>query len=111
MEKINYCCEFCNYQCLHDSHWQQHIKTKKHINNGVIKRNKSKIDMKCAKCTFSTNEHTNFKLHCLTKHSTPEEKKKNFRFYCDKCNFGTFGKINFERHCESQKHINNTKLY
>lgn len=106
----NYYCETCKYKCHHESHWNQHINTVKHKNNGKIKRNRPKENLKCPHCTFNTNMHGNYKTHILTKHSTSEDRKTKFTFYCEQCDFGTFGKINYDRHCESQKHINNTKL-
>jgi hypothetical protein len=45
------------------------------------------------------------KTHRLTKHSTTEERMKDFKFYCDKCDFGTFAEILFTRHLETKKHM------
>jgi hypothetical protein len=44
------------------------------------------------------------KVHCLTHHSTKEDRKKEFNYYCDMCDFGTYAEILFTRHCETKKH-------
>lgn len=48
------------------------------------------------------------KVHCLTQHSTKEERKNEFKYYCDKCDFGTYAEILFTRHCETKKHKETT---
>ena len=48
------------------------------------------------------------KVHCLTNHSSSEERKKEFKYYCEKCDFGTYAEILFTRHCETKKHIQKT---
>jgi hypothetical protein len=42
------------------------------------------------------------RLHILTKHSGPERRKKEFKYYCEKCDFGTFTQILFTRHLEAK---------
>ena len=55
---------------------------------------------------YTTNNLTCMKVHCLTQHSSKEERKKEFKYFCDKCDFGTYADILFTRHCETNKHIN-----
>ncbi len=30
---MNYHCDICGYNCIYESHWLKHIKTKSHNNN------------------------------------------------------------------------------
>ena len=48
----------------------------------------------------------NMKTHKLTKHSSTEQRKMEFKFYCEKCDFRTFGELLYTRHLETKKHIN-----
>lgn len=109
-EKKHYYCDKCNYTCIHKSHWEQHITTKKHKNNGVQTRSDKILEPKCKSCSFETNNSANMLVHVLTKHSTPERRKKEFKFYCPVCDFGTFTQILFTRHLETKKHISNYKV-
>jgi hypothetical protein len=100
-----YYCECCNYKCKYPTHWQQHIDSEKHKNNGIRPPRSDKIYKdKCSFCNYSPNNLSSLKTHCLTHHSTKEERKKEFKFYCDKCDFGTFADILFTRHLETKKH-------
>ena len=51
------------------------------------------LEPKCKLCSFETNNNANMLVHVLTKHSTPERRKKEFKFYCEKCDFGTFTQL------------------
>ncbi len=110
MNKDNkFYCEICNYKCNFLSHYNQHLETIKHKNNGKIIRkcfSKEKKTTKCKLCKFETNHSSNLKVHILAYHSNIEEKKDNSKYYCELCNFGTFTKILYERHCETIKHKN-----
>jgi hypothetical protein len=100
-------CSDCDYKCLYPAHWKQHIENKKHINKGIRKPRSDKIlEPKCELCHFITNNLTNMKTHKLTKHSSTEQRKMEFKFYCEKCDFGTFGELLYTRHLETKKHIN-----
>lgn len=44
------------------------------------------------------------RVHILTQHSTPEERKKQFKYYCECCDFGTLGEVLYNRHLETKKH-------
>lgn len=105
-----YNCKICDYTCQYESHWKQHIESKKHKNNGIQTRSDKFLDNKCKLCPFEANNSTNMLVHILTKHSTPERRKKEFKYYCDKCDFGTFTQILFSRHQETKKHISNYKV-
>jgi hypothetical protein len=101
-----FCCEKCDYTCNYPSHWVQHTESVKHLNEGKKKPRYNKILVpQCSLCIFKTNNLTNMKTHRLTKHSTTEERMKDFKFYCDKCDFGTFAEILFTRHLETKKHM------
>jgi len=62
------------------------------------------LEPKCKYCEYTTKNLTCMKVHCLTHHSTKEDRKKEFKYYCDKCDFGTYAEILFTRHCETKKH-------
>ena len=40
--EIKYHCEACNYKCLYQAHWKQHLDCEKHKNNGTRKPRKDK---------------------------------------------------------------------
>lgn len=100
-----YSCEVCNYKCNYESHWKQHIDSNKHKNNGVQTRSDKVLENKCKFCHFESNNLTNMTTHILTKHSVPEKRKEQFKYYCEKCDFGTFTEILFKRHNETKKHL------
>ena len=102
MSKYN--CPVCNYSCNYESHWKQHLESNKHKNNGIQTRSDKILENKCKFCPFESDKLTNMNTHTLTKHSTPEERKKKFTYYCDKCDFGTYTEILFKRHTETKKH-------
>jgi len=62
------------------------------------------LEPNCKYCEYITKNLTCMKVHCLTHHSTKEDRKKEFKYYCDKCDFGTYAEILFTRHCETKKH-------
>ena len=101
-----YECKVCNYTCKYYSNWTNHIETFKHKNNGITKRTtvKDKFIGECSLCKYKTNQEIAFKNHMLTKHSTNEEKKNNFKFYCELCNYGTFDKVLWSTHSNTKKH-------
>ena len=104
-----YYCECCNYKCIYPAHWKQHIDSEKHKNNGKRKTRSDKVlEPKCKHCEYTTKNLTCMKVHCLTQHSTKEERKNEFKYYCDKCDFGTYAEILFTRHCETKKHKETT---
>jgi hypothetical protein len=90
---------------MYESHWKQHIESNKHKNGGIQTRSDKVLEPKCKFCNFESNNLTNMTVHVLTKHSTPEQRKNDFKYYCEKCDFGTFTQILFTRHLETQKHI------
>ena len=103
-QKKEFKCIICNYVCVYESHWKQHIESKKHQNNGIQTRSDKKLEPKCEHCNYESNNSGNMLVHMLTKHSCPERRKKEFKHYCDKCDFGTFTEILFTRHLETKKH-------
>lgn len=98
-------CEICDYKCLYQSHYSQHLNSRKHQNNGKKPPRKDKIlENKCKSCDYTTRNNTCMRVHLLTNHSTKEERKEKFKYYCDVCDFGTFAEILFKRHNETKKH-------
>ena len=99
----NYHCNICNYTCLYQSHWKQHIESEKHKNNGVRKpRKDKKLDPQCKFCVYSTTSSTNMKLHYLNNHANKEERKNEFKYYCEACDFGNFSKGLFKLHNDTK---------
>jgi len=101
-----YNCNLCNYTCLYQSHWKQHIESEKHKNQGKRKPRSDKIlEPTCKSCNYTTNNLTCMKVHCLTQHLSKEDRKKEFKYYCETCDFGTYAEILYSRHCETKKHL------
>jgi ribosomal protein L35 len=110
IQKKEFYCDKCNYTCIYESHWKQHTESKKHQNIDRQPRSDKVLEPKCKLCQFESNNLTNMTVHILTKHSTPDKRKKEFKYYCEKCDFGTFTEILFTRHQEAKKHIANYKV-
>jgi hypothetical protein len=108
-QKKEFHCDKCDYTCIYESHWKQHTESKKHNNITRKSRSDKTLEPKCKLCTFETINSANMLVHILTKHSGPERRKKEFKYYCEKCDFGTFTQILFTRHLETKKHISNYK--
>jgi hypothetical protein len=101
--EMKYHCEACNYKCLYQAHWKQHLECEKHKNNGKRKTRSDKIlEPKCKSCEYTTTRTTNMKLHYLNHHSNKEERKKEFKYYCESCDFGHFTKGLFKLHMEAK---------
>jgi hypothetical protein len=101
-----YYCGKCEFKCNHESHWSEHIKSKRHCGEKRKERCDKKLEDKCKYCDYVPSKTTNYKLHYLNKHATKEERIKEFLYYCEKCDFGTNATILFQRHLETQKHLN-----
>ena len=102
-----YYCEKCDFRCDYDSHWNEHLECKRHTGVKRKERSDKKIEEKCKYCDYVSSKTTNYKLHYLNKHSTKEERMKEFKFYCEKCDFGCFVEVLYQRHIDTQKHIQN----
>ncbi len=99
--ETKYICDVCNYKCIYQSHWKQHIESDKHKNNGIRKPRSDKVlEPKCRLCDYKTNRTINMKLHYLNNHANKEERKKEFKYYCEECDFGNFSKSLFKLHME-----------
>lgn len=110
MTEYKYNCEECDYRCKYESLWDQHMSSKKHNKQDRKQRSDKIYNSKCSMCNYETNNHTNMKVHKLTKHSSPEQRSKEFKFYCHKCDFGTFIEILYSRHLETKKHQYDNKI-
>lgn len=100
-KKYKYFCENCDFHCREISKWNQHIETEKHKTG---KRADYKGKYKCEKCNYETINIIAYKQHKLNKHSTKEEKEKEYPHFCKLCNFGTFSEKTIENHNKSIKH-------
>ena len=47
---MNYNCEECDYHCMHESHWVQHMSSKKHQNIDRQPRSDKVLEPKCKLC-------------------------------------------------------------
>jgi hypothetical protein len=103
-QESKYKCQKCSFNCEYLSILNQHLESKKHNETKRKERNDKILEPKCNLCSYETNKTTNMKVHRLTKHSSKEDREKEFKFYCNKCDFGTFIKILFDRHLETLKH-------
>lgn len=106
---MKYICIQCKYECEYKSHWDQHILTEKHNNNGKIikKEIRNKV---CKVCSYKANTYSDARNHYLSKHGTNEEKLKEYPYFCKTCNIGTFGKSIYTAHCTSKKHLQCTTV-
>jgi hypothetical protein len=103
IEHNKFHCNMCNYVCLYESHWQQHLESNKHNNNGQrLPRCDKILEPKCKHCDYTSKNNTNMKLHYLNHHSNKEERKHGFKYYCDECDVGNFTKSLFKLHMESK---------
>lgn len=95
----------CDYNTQYPSKWKQHERTKKHQNNGKkIPRSDKTFVSICKICNHKTENKVSMETHILTKHSTREERKTNFKYYCKYCDFGTFNKELYNKHLTTLKH-------
>ena len=106
MDETKYYCEKCNFNTNYMSHWNEHLESNKHNGKKRKERSDKILVPKCSHCNYETNKTSNMKLHTLTHHSTPQDRKQKFKHYCDNCDFGTDVQILFSRHLETQKHTN-----
>jgi hypothetical protein len=100
-----YSCDKCNYHCKFKSELKKHMSSKKHNNQPRKQRFDKVLVEQCSFCPFTNNNLTNVTVHRLTKHSSPEQRAKEFKYYCINCDFGTFTKVSFSRHLVSNKHL------
>lgn len=105
MSVVFFTCDKCNISFDYKSKYETHLKSKKHTDQPRKERIDKKYDPRCKFCDFTTSQPTNMQVHILTKHSTPDDRKTNFKFYCEKCDFGTMGEILYKRHLETNKHL------
>ena len=106
MNTKKFVCNTCNFSCLYQSCWDQHIITDKHKNNGkIIREKKIKTIHKCSCCDFIAPHNDCLKNHYLSKHASINEKENEFTFYCKLCDFGTYYENVYNKHCKFKKHI------
>jgi hypothetical protein len=102
---MEYNCEKCKLCFKYKSKYEEHLGSKKHKGEPRKERSDKTYNSKCQVCRFEFNNHTNMKVHMLTKHGTPEERKEHFKYYCEHCDFGTFAEVLYTRHLETKKHL------
>ena len=55
-------------------------------------------------CDYSNKNKVLLKSHFLNKHSTIEDRKKEYKFYCLTCDFGSFFDVIMKNHNRTEKH-------
>jgi hypothetical protein len=107
MNTKKYFCETCKFGCDYESIWNQHIETQKHKNNGILIRQNIKevSDKKCNECNFIAKHNEGLKNHQLTRHSSKEDREKEFSYYCKECDFGSFRKNLLDLHNNTKRHL------
>ena len=98
-------CEQCHISFLYKSKYDTHLKSKKHTGEAKKTRLDKIFEPQCRYCNFVAAHLTSMQTHLLTKHSTLEERQKQFKYYCKECDFGTMGEILWKRHQETKKHL------
>lgn len=99
-----YICEKCNFKCNTKARWEAHINTELHKTGQRKLRSDYKEPYKCEKCDYETKNITTMKIHKLNKHSTKEDREKEFTHYCKCCDYGSFSKDSFDIHNDTEKH-------
>ncbi len=110
VKKYNYTCEKCNLKCNEKARWEKHINTELHKTGARKKRKDYKEPLTCDGCDYSTKNLTTMKVHKLNKHSTKEERGKQFIYYCKLCDFGCFFIEFMDTHNDTEKHKHNLSL-
>jgi hypothetical protein len=110
MSQYKYFCEKCNYGTDIKNSMVLHNKSTLHTTGIAGKRNIKSDDEKkiynCEKCDFVTKNKNNFIVHKLNKHSTKEERQKEYKYYCELCDFGVLSKSLYDKHIETSTHKN-----
>ena len=97
-------CNKCNKTFTSNTHLRIHYNTDLHKTGQRKKRSDFKDPFKCEDCDYTTKNITTMKIHKLNKHSTKEERSKQFTFYCKYCDYGSFSKDSLEIHNNTEKH-------
>ena len=110
MSQYKYYCEKCNYGTDIKNSMNLHHKSTLHLTGEAGKRNiktdEEKKIYKCTECDFESKNKNNFMVHKLNKHSTKDERKKEFKYYCELCDFGVLSKSLYDKHLETSTHKN-----
>ena len=104
IKETKYNCDKCNFKCNTKARWEAHIDTELHKTGQRKKRSDFKEPFKCDDCDYTTKNITTMKIHKLNKHSTKEERSKQFTLYCKYCDYGSFSKDSLEIHNNTEKH-------
>ena len=104
---VLYSCDSCNYSSNIKTHYNRHLKTKKHLDN--IENNVISMVMNTNEHKMNTNEH---KMNTNEHKMNTNEIETEDKFYCEFC-FETFNtKASKRRHelhyCKQNKHITQT---
>lgn len=103
-EIYKYVCEKCDYKCKFECEWKKHCETTLHKTGKRKKKDNYVQPIKCKMCDYSNKNKVLLKSHFLNKHSTIEDRKKEYKFYCLTCDFGSFFDVIMKNHNETEKH-------
>lgn len=97
-------CKKCEFDTNYKSKWEIHIDSELHkTGKKKIRSDKIRIE-KCPECEYESKINTNMRQHILIKHSTTEDREKEFTYYCKYCDYGTFAKSLYQIHKKTKKH-------
>ena len=103
-EKYKYECEKCNYKCNFECEWKKHCETTLHKTGKRKKKDNYVKPEKCKLCDYTHKNKVSLRSHFLNKHSTLEERKKEYKYYCETCDFGSFFDVIIKNHNSTEKH-------
>ncbi len=82
-------------------------------NHPIVKPSNLDLDLDkkfcCNSCDYKTDVKITFTNHILSKHSTPEQRQKQYPYYCAKCDIGSMSPSIFKNHCVTPSHLKNIK--
>lgn len=106
---FRYNCDKCDFHTNALSLYEKHLLTGKHKTGKRTQRCDKKMPDKCPNCDYICVNNVIMKQHILNKHSTKDQREKEFKYYCKYCDYGSFAEMLYKKHLNSEKHklINN----
>lgn len=94
----------CTFRTFFKHSYNNHLKTKLHLEGRRKERKDKKILDKCPHCLYTTKAYTSMQTHIIRNHMSQEEQKEKFTYYCEHCKIGTLSKAQHSRHLQSKRH-------
>ena len=98
----NYECKICSYKNISEKKYNNHLKTKKHINKERILLSK-KIKQKCRMCDFESSDKNILQNHTKT------HPNYNATYKCEACNVYIANQSSLNKHCIKKTHGDNVR--